>query len=94
MLRFRLREFIGRWEVEHGRSLSFDELADFTSVSRQVLAKMADPRGYVTASRHIEELCHFFKVTPNELIVFDCPIGTPRKDRPNISAETDPASNT
>ena len=87
MLRFRLRELIGRWEIENQRSLSLDELAAATAVSRQVLAKMGDPRGYVTASRHVEELCHFFKVNPNELIVFDCALGTLRENRPAVSNE-------
>lgn len=89
MMKFRVREMIGRWEVENGRSLSLDDLAEQTGISRQVLAKMGDPRGYVTASRHIEELCHFFKVMPNELIVLDCPLGTPREHRPQGGSTDD-----
>ena len=82
MLRYRLRELVGRWEAENGRTLPLEELAEATGVSRPVLAKMADPKGYVTSTRHIEELCHFFGVRPDELIVFDCVIGTPKEKRP------------
>jgi DNA-binding Xre family transcriptional regulator len=82
MLRFRIKELIARWEIENRRPLSLEDLAEHTKISKQVLSKMGDYRGYVTASRHIEEVCHFFKVMPNDLIVFDCDLGTPRDERP------------
>lgn len=73
--RFRLGQLIAAWEFQTRRKLPLEELAEKTDMSRQTLSKLLDPRGnYATSSRHIEALCRFFCVTPNELIEFDPPI--------------------
>lgn len=73
--RFRLGQLIATWEFLHRRKLPLEELAEATDISRQTLSKLLDPRGdYATSSRHIEALCRFFRVTPNDLIEFDPPI--------------------
>ncbi len=69
MVLFRLRELMGRWEVDNRQRLSFDDLGRRVGVSPQVLSRMADPVGdYATSTRHVDALCNFFKVTPNDLL--------------------------
>lgn len=71
---YRLKELTASWEREQGRRLPVKELAEATGISRPTLSKMTDPKGYVTNTRHIEALCRFFKVTPNDLMFFDPPL--------------------
>ena len=71
---YRLRELIAVWERLNGRRLPLTEIADATGVSRTTLSKMMNPKGYVTNTRHIESLCRFFDVPPDELIYFTPPI--------------------
>jgi DNA-binding Xre family transcriptional regulator len=71
MIIYRIRELMGRWEVQNRQRLPLDELARRTGISTQVLSKMADPVGdYATSTRHLELLCRFFKVTPSEMVLF------------------------
>ena len=63
---YRLRELIAAWERENGRRLSVKKLAEETGISAPTLSKMTSPKGYVTNTRHIEALCRFSQVTPNE----------------------------
>jgi len=74
---YRLRELMVAWERENGRRLSIKKLAEETGISAPTLSKMTSPDGYVTNTRHIESLCRFFNVTPNDLMLFEPPIQGP-----------------
>lgn len=74
MIRFRLKEMMGKLEVEHGRKLTLQMLARYTGISRQTLARIASPKGCNTTTENLERLCRFFKCKPEELIMFDPPL--------------------
>lgn len=80
MIFFRLKELIGKWEMEHRKRLSFDDLGKALGISPQVLSKMADPTAnYATSTRHVDVLCQYFGVEASALIAIfpDEPPRTP-----------------
>ena len=78
MIKFRLKEMMGKLEVDYGRKLTYETLAKYTGISRQTLARIASPKGCNTTIENMERLCRFFKCTPEELLLFDPPL-------PNLS---------
>ncbi len=74
MLKYRIRQLTGDWEHRNNQRLPLKDLAAAIGVTPSVLSKMASPEGYNTSSKHIELLCRFFGVTPNELIELQPPI--------------------
>ena len=74
MIKFRLKERMGKLEVDYGRKLTFETLAHYTGISRQTLARIASPKGCNTTIENMERLCRFFKCRPEELITFDPPL--------------------
>jgi len=81
MIKFRLRELMGKLEVEVGRKLTYDILARHTGISRQTLARIASPRGCNTTTENMERLCRFFRCAPEELIIFEPPISKQTANR-------------
>ena len=86
--RFRLRNLIAEWERKNNMRLSMVRLSEVTKIAPGTLSKICDPKGYVTNTRYIEELCRFFGVTPNDLFEF-----VPEID-PKGHQETLPVENT
>ncbi|MEE8483130.1 MAG: helix-turn-helix transcriptional regulator [Nitrospinota bacterium] len=76
MIKFRLKERMGRLEVRAGRKLTYELLSKYTGISRQTLARIASPKGCKTSTENLERLCRFFKCKPEELIYFDPPLQT------------------
>jgi len=74
VIKFRLKEMMGKLEVDFGRKLTFETLARYTGISRQTLARIASPKGCNTTIENMERLCRFFKCRPEELITFDPPL--------------------
>ena len=76
MTKFRLKEMMGKLEVDYGRKLTYETLAKYTGISRQTLARIASPKGCNTTIENMERLCRFFKCRPEELLLFDPPLPT------------------
>ncbi|GMT43008.1 MAG: hypothetical protein IEMM0002_1419 [bacterium] len=82
MIKFRLKEMMGKLEVQYGRKLTLENIARHTGISRQTLARIASPNGCNTTVENMERLCRFFKCKPEELIVFDPPLFASGNGRP------------
>ena len=87
MIKFRLKELIARWELTHSRRLPMMELAKLTSIDQSTLSRIAGPKEYVTTTRNIEQLCRFFGVGSDQLLMFVPPIGPPVEPAPEMTEE-------
>ena len=67
MIIIRLRELIARWETENEKRLSYEELAEFTKLSKATVNRWAngDVRMQV-----LDALCEFFNVQPADLLTY------------------------
>jgi len=70
MIRFRLLELMANYQYEHGRKLTFDEIAESTNIHRATLSKIANQRNAQTRTENIDRLCKFFKCQVGDLMEY------------------------
>lgn len=67
MIRFRLKELMADKGFEENRRVTLDEVAKATGVHRTTLSKIANQKGYNTATDILDKLCEFFEVEVGEV---------------------------
>ena len=70
MLRFKLKELIGRREFEQGRRITIGEVAQAAGIHRMTLSKMINQRGYNTGTDNLDRLCAYFACEVADLVEF------------------------
>ena len=60
MIRFRLKEVLADKEFRESRRVTWDEVANATSIHRTTLSKLANQRGYNTTTDVLDKLCTYF----------------------------------
>ncbi len=70
MLRFKLKELIGKKEFLEGRRITISEVADAIDVHRMTLSKMINQRGYNVGSETLDRLCSYFGCEIADLVEY------------------------
>lgn len=70
MLRFKLKELIGKKEFAEGRRITIGEVAEATGIHRMTLSKMINHRGANTGTENLDRLCQYFDCEIAELVEF------------------------
>ncbi|RLC03058.1 MAG: transcriptional regulator [Deltaproteobacteria bacterium] len=60
MIKFNLKALISDKEFREGRKINYEEISEYTGISRPTLSKIATKRGYNITSDNIEKICNFF----------------------------------
>lgn len=70
MLRFKIKELIGKKEFEEGRRITISEIAEATGIHRMTLSKMINKRGYNTGTDNLDRLCEYFDCQIQDLVEY------------------------
>jgi putative transcriptional regulator len=70
MLRFKIKELIGKKEFDDGRRITISEIADTTGIHRMTLSKLLNHKGHSTRSENINSLCKFFNCAIEDLVEY------------------------
>lgn len=70
MLRFKLKELIGRREFDQGRRITIGEVAQAAGIHRMTLSKMINQRGYNTGTDNLDRLCAYFGCDVADLVEY------------------------
>ncbi|MEJ2359983.1 MAG: helix-turn-helix transcriptional regulator [Gammaproteobacteria bacterium] len=70
MLRFKLKDLIGRREFEQGRRITIAEVAQASGIHRMTLSKMINQRGYNTGTDNLDRLCAYFDCAVSDLVEY------------------------
>jgi putative transcriptional regulator len=60
MIRFNLKNLIADKEFKEGRKINYDEISEYTGISKPTLSKIATKRGYNITSDTVEKICNYF----------------------------------
>ena len=70
MLRFKIKELIGKKEFAEGRHISIKEVANAAGIHRMTLSKMINHRGCNTGSENLDQLCAYFQCPIEDLVEY------------------------
>lgn len=70
MLRFKIKEMIGKKEFHEGRRITIGEIADVVGIHRMTLSKMINQRGYNTGTDSLDKLCAYFDCRVEDLVEY------------------------
>ncbi len=70
MLRFKIKELLGKKEFNDGRRITISEIAEKTDIHRMTLSKMLNKKGYSTRTENINRLCEFFNCAIEDLVEY------------------------
>lgn len=70
MLRFKIKEQIGKKEFADGRRVTIGEVAEATGIHRMTLSKMINQRGYNAGTDNLDKLCAFFGCRIEDLVEY------------------------
>lgn len=68
MLRFKIKELIGKKEFAEGRRVTIGEIAEATGIHRMTISKMINQRGYNTGTENLDRLCAYFQCSIGDLV--------------------------
>ena len=69
-IRVKLREVIGRWEAEHGETLSYRDLEGATKINRDTLSRLGRSKSKYISREDLATLCAFFSCTVDDLLEY------------------------
>ena len=92
MLRFKIKELIGKKEFEEGRRVTISEIANATGIHRMTLSKMINQRGYNTGTDNLDRLCKYFDCQIQDLVEYvpDGGLSSPKPVGPSGEADREP----
>ena len=70
MLRFKIKELIGKKEFDENRRVTIGEIAEVTGVNRMTISKMINHKGANTGTDNINSLCNYFKCSLTDLVEY------------------------
>ena len=70
MLRFKIKELIGKKEFDENRRVTIGEIAEVTGVNRMTISKMINHKGANTGTDNINNLCNYFKCSLTDLVEY------------------------
>lgn len=70
MLRFKIKELIGKKEFAEGRRITIGEVAEAASIHRMTLSKLINQRGYNTGTENLDRLCAYFACSIGDLVEY------------------------
>lgn len=70
MIRYRLGELIADKQFREGRHIPILEIAAESGVSRMILSRMINKRGYSTVTDNLDLLCRYFGCRLDQLIEY------------------------
>lgn len=68
MLRFKVKEMIGKKEFDDNRRITITEVAEAAGIHRMTLSKMINKRGYNTGTENLDRLCGYFECAIEDLV--------------------------
>lgn len=70
MLRFKIKELIGKKEFAEGRRITIGEVAEAAGIHRMTLSKLINQRGYNTGTENLDRLCAYFQCQIGDLVEY------------------------
>jgi len=70
MLRFKIKEMIGKKEFDEGRRITIGEVAEAAGIHRMTLSKLINQKGYNTGTENLDRLCRFFDCQIEDLVEY------------------------
>lgn len=70
MLRFKIKELIGKKEFAEGRRITIGEVAEAAGIHRMTLSKLINQRGYNTGTENLDRLCAYFQCQISDLVEY------------------------
>jgi DNA-binding Xre family transcriptional regulator len=70
MLRFKIKEMIGKKEFADGRRITIGEVAEAAGIHRMTLSKLINTRGYNTGTENLDRLCQYFGCKIEDMVEF------------------------
>lgn len=70
MLRFKIKEMIGKREFCEGRRITLGEIAEEAGIHRMTLSKMINQRGYNAGTDSLDKLCAYFDCRVEDLVEY------------------------
>lgn len=70
MLRFKIKEMIGKKEFVEGRRITIGEVAEAAGIHRMTLSKLINQRGYNTGTENLDRLCAYFECRIEDLVEY------------------------
>jgi DNA-binding Xre family transcriptional regulator len=70
MLRFKIKEMIGKKEFHEGRRITIGEIAGVAGIHRMTLSKMINQRGYNAGTESLDKLCAYFDCRVEDLVEY------------------------
>jgi len=70
MLRFKIKEMIGKREFHAGRRITIGEIAEAAGIHRMTLSKMINQRGYNAGTECLDKLCTYFDCRVEDLVEY------------------------
>ena len=65
-----MQELMADYQYQHGKKLTFEELAEQTGIHRATLSKIANQRNAPTRTDNIDRLCKFFKCQVGDIMEY------------------------
>ena len=70
MLRFKIKEMIGKKEFEEDRRITIGEIAEAAGIHRMTLSKLINQKGSNTGTENLDRLCKYFQCRVEDLIEY------------------------